>query len=227
VFLGNDIVDLVQDEAREKHLDRRFLDRVFTPEERRAIRYSSTPSQLLWALWAGKEAFFKAARKAQPDLIFSPRRIQVVHGGRVPGGLGATSGKIVHLDAGLSAPTRWDWHPNRVHCISVIGPATDEGFVSRVRRLDEIVSVPLTAAETDSVYCPESAGVRILAHELLAPWQIEDLEIVRTRNGRDFGPPRVFSHGVPLDNVDLSLSHDGAWLAAAVAITSDRPAPRR
>jgi len=44
--------------------------------------------------------------------------------------------------------------------------------------------------------------------------KFEDLEISRRNDGHFQEPPRVFSQGRPMD-VDISLSHDGLFIAHA------------
>ncbi|MFC1662083.1 4'-phosphopantetheinyl transferase superfamily protein [Gemmatimonadota bacterium] len=63
--LGNDIVDLKDPRCVGKASEDRFLQRVFSPRERDAIRRSPDPELALWLLWAGKEATFKTVTKAR------------------------------------------------------------------------------------------------------------------------------------------------------------------
>ncbi len=61
--LGNDIVDLADRRHAGKAGDRRFLQRVFTPEEQETIQESPDPDHTLWMLWAAKESAFKTVSK--------------------------------------------------------------------------------------------------------------------------------------------------------------------
>ncbi|WP_237671761.1 hypothetical protein [Syntrophus gentianae] len=64
---------------------------------------------------------------------------------------------------------------------------------------------------------PEAEAVRLAARLHLAGLlceNFEDLEISRQQRGSSPAPPRVFCRGQRLD-VDISLSHDGFFLACS------------
>ena len=58
--LGFDIVNLDEARYQNKHLNQRWLDKVFTFQEQEQILLSHDSHQHLWMLWACKESFFKA-----------------------------------------------------------------------------------------------------------------------------------------------------------------------
>src|SRR3546814_12559686 len=70
-----------------------------------------------------------------------------------------------------------------------------------------------SARERDSFSRAPSAAVRALARQLLAQHGISDSEIVRERGERGLLPPRVFSGGAARNDIQLSLSHDGDYVA--------------
>ena len=65
--IGNDIVDLSE---IEPDLHNRYISRVFTKLEQ--VKISQDPSKL-WLFWAAKEAAYKALKRIDPQLIFSPQ----------------------------------------------------------------------------------------------------------------------------------------------------------
>lgn len=71
--IGNDIVDLTSPDSIGKSRDRRFIARVFTPEEQERIDRSESPDTTLWMFWAAKESAFKAVSKLKPGLSFIHR----------------------------------------------------------------------------------------------------------------------------------------------------------
>jgi len=75
-MLGNDVVDLRDADSRPESFRPRFDARVFSPEERRAISRDRDPLARRWAHWAAKEAAYKLAKQIDPDLVFSPIRLQ-------------------------------------------------------------------------------------------------------------------------------------------------------
>lgn len=80
--LGNDIVDLTDPRHSGKARDDRFLQRVYSQEEREEIRASESPDLALWIRWAAKEAAFKTVSKslgAPPTFVHSTFRVVVHH----------------------------------------------------------------------------------------------------------------------------------------------------
>lgn len=73
--VGNDIVDLGDPAISRTHP--RFALRVCTAEEQRAIAESADPKRRLWAVFAGKEAAYKAAVKLGLEPGFAHRRFVV------------------------------------------------------------------------------------------------------------------------------------------------------
>lgn len=76
-IVGNDLVDLCDQEVRSGEVHPRFDERVMTPKECDAIHKSKDSVTLRWIFWAIKEAAFKAVRQIEPEVMFSPRLIRV------------------------------------------------------------------------------------------------------------------------------------------------------
>jgi phosphopantetheinyl transferase (holo-ACP synthase) len=206
--LGNDIVDLADPFVRAKIRDERYLRRILTEEELAALADAAEPVLTLWAIWAAKEAAYKVVRKLDDRALFSPRRFQVdvtVLSGE--SSLGRKAGSYVRC-GDCSVPVRWEFGNGFVHCLAVHGPPdrTDAPFDSVVSRVVRFPS-PLSDA---------SRRVRELAIELIASMDRSGpLEIVRSERS----PPMVLMNGEPLEDVDISLSHDGHFIAAAVSFS--------
>lgn len=75
--VGNDVVDLGDPENIGKSGDRRFCRRVFNTAELALIAAFPEPDTLLWALWAAKEAAYKAISRDNPSVCSIPRRYPV------------------------------------------------------------------------------------------------------------------------------------------------------
>jgi phosphopantetheinyl transferase len=71
-MIGNDVVDLADAETRESAIHARFDARVFAPAELRGLARAGDRTRLRWSLWAAKEAAYKAAKRIDPALGFSP-----------------------------------------------------------------------------------------------------------------------------------------------------------
>ena len=76
-MIGNDVVDLRDPETSPSTRHPRFDERVFAEEERDRIAAAADAERLRWTLWAAKEAAFKAAKRLDQGLVFTPRRFVV------------------------------------------------------------------------------------------------------------------------------------------------------
>ena len=221
VLVGNDVVDLTAPRATDRHLDERFLGRVFTDAERAGILADDDPSLRLWLGWAAKEAAYKVVSKALGEPPpFAHRRFAVTWAGPGAGVVryDATEVRVVVQHAGSEGHVHVLAHMPR----SIEGPA-------RVDRLDR-VGAPwlaplesllerLTELEGASVHSVSSAAVRIAARAdaaRLLDVEVGRVEIVCGPGPLGRRPPRVLVDGTPA-GVDVSLSHDGPWIAWALA----------
>jgi phosphopantetheinyl transferase (holo-ACP synthase) len=256
MFLGNDLVHwsgaAALEKANRSRGTARFIDRVLHEREHSLLNrlhtvrngVVATPLrrvQALWALWAAKEATFKAAMKAIPGLPFSPRSIRISFRPLSAGDVnqrppqwhaesGAEGGRplafgIAHVRDQIYE-ILWEYREEFVHAIA-LGPipAKQRGEFSETIG-DHWTSVirKLTAIPADRA----SAAVRRIALDMCAghggtdpnhereSLPGESLRIVRRplSSGR-LGPP-VFEGGGAAETLDLTLSHDGPWGAAAI-----------
>ena len=128
--IGNDIVDLRAPGNPGKSADSRFRGRVFNEEEQSLISGAPRPDALLWALWASKEAAYKAVSRGNPAVCSIPRQYRVVVEtvtGQETAGLFA--GKVITPkgELALRAMLTSDW----VHAL-VTGSDTDFDRMSRL-----------------------------------------------------------------------------------------------
>ncbi len=189
-MLGNDIVDLGDPESRPGARHPRFDARVFTREERAALAEAKDPERLRWSLWAAKEAAYKCLKKLAPEAGFSPVRFAVrLETGRVDcGGWRLRVALFAEGDA--------------LHAIAT-DAADPEHAVLRV----------VAALPADESPDGASRAVRALARGAAAAQlgcQPGELEL--WREGR---LPRLRRRGAQ-QGLDLSLSHHGRFLAAAL-----------
>jgi phosphopantetheinyl transferase (holo-ACP synthase) len=191
-LVGNDVVDLRDPAIAADYQRTRFVARVCTRLEIARIESSHDPHRTLWALFAAKEAGFKVVAKLTPGIAFSPRRFVV------DAQLSSVTHDVARL--WLRVMDGEDW----VHAVAGQG-----------------VAEPVWAVERRPRQVTESAAVRELATRVVADHlgldreglAVERAEDDRFRDG--LGPPRLLHDGVPLD-LDLSLSHDGPWVACAL-----------
>lgn len=209
VTIGNDIVDLSI--AAQKHAHERFLNRVFTSNEKSLIASHVDKHCLLWALWAAKEAAFKAYQKQQLDYVFSPVEAEVI----VPSDL------VFDWSAGLEGEVIIRGHPITcrwylikrqsrlaIHCVAHYPAQTSL-----------ITSLKVEYVESCDEYKALSQKTRQLALSLCREKGLHNVSIERPpldlKAYTKFGPPILMHNGIRLPH-ELSLSHDGHFLAVTL-----------
>jgi phosphopantetheine--protein transferase-like protein len=231
-WIGNDIVDLGEPGVAGKELDRRFMDRVFTPAERERILAAAAPTLALWKTWAAKETAFKIASKLREGVVFAHRRFEVVPDTALEPerAVGEAIGRwaSVHFDD-LEIRVRWDTAVDYIHCVGQLArreSASGDGTAGPPRRPRQLLSGilhdgqalggVLTNAEQASVHSTASERARLLARRLMARWDLQGAEIVRLWHAWGWSPPVISHLGEPVAGFDVSLSHDGRFVAAAL-----------
>ena len=247
LIVGNDVVDLTDPRVPGKASGTRFLQRIFAEEERSAVVGAADPDLELWQRWAAKETAYKVVSKLRGNPPTFAHRSFVVswcppteHDGQA----GARSGSVQFESTTVAIEAAWD--RETVHVVGWAAetnpsardnpsPAGDrrreEGSPSsRLARLDEAGAVwsgpvaaleqRLTPRELEAVHSRASLAVRIAAREAIADVlgiHEHRLEIVCAPGKPGRRPPVVLVDG-ERDTVDVSLSHDGDWIAWAFAV---------
>jgi phosphopantetheinyl transferase (holo-ACP synthase) len=236
-FVGNDLVDFAADHNRGRVAQPRFLERVLTADERDRVARDDAGDYAFALLWSAKEAAYKAARKRDPALVFAPRRWQVDVDSLAPGP-GERNGTVA-IAPGTTVIVRWQqgggsqhgdasqhdgaWQHGDgwLHCIALLGASP--GFVDEAvaRSIDVEAFGEFAERERAGFSCDESGAVRHLAKRLLHEHGIRGIEIVRNPDAhsgaRRRAPPAVYAGENPLSGVDVSLSHDGGFVAAVIS----------
>jgi hypothetical protein len=217
------------------------MARVFTADEREAIHASGGSDVELWSRWAAKEAGFKSISKAigaQP--AFLHRAFEVVWSdamqanddgvaGAGPEGVVVRAGTVEHADRVARVSVRL--RLGAVDAVAVCAPSVGDDEIDVHRRVERLLapgtvwSGPLeellprfSEREADAVRTLESAAVRLGAREDVARMlgvTEKRVEIVCEPGPSSRRPPRVLVDGCPAA-ADLSLSHDGGWIAWAI-----------
>ena len=226
--VGNDVVDLTHVRTRDKSSDERFLARVFTDSERAGIRRARDPDLDVWCRWAAKEAAFKVVSKlldSPPTFAHTLFETEWVsesesaeHTGVVSYGdrlisiqLEARPGSLVHSIA-WSTPDEG----GRPKLFTHVGSVDDRGMPWGADTAE--LERRLTDRELAAVHSRASAAVRVGAKSMLADMLTvdeNDIEIVCAPGAIGRMPPFVFLNGKPA-GADVSLTHDGPWIAWAV-----------
>jgi phosphopantetheinyl transferase (holo-ACP synthase) len=233
-WIGNDIVDLAEPGVAGKECDHRFMDRVFTPAERERILAAAAPTLALWKAWTAKEAAFKIASKLRDRVIFAHRKFEVgpdtapARGGVSPSGHLAEWVSVRFED--LDIRVRWETARDYIHCVgqlvrgedaatkSVLDtPRCPRPVLAGILHDSQALGGVLTSAEQASVHSTASERARLLARRLLDRWDLQGAEVVRLWRAWGWSPPVISHRGEPVAGFDVSLSHDGRFVAAALA----------
>jgi phosphopantetheine--protein transferase-like protein len=230
-WVGNDIVDLAEPGVAGKERDLRFMDRVFTPAERERILSAAAPTLALWRTWAAKETAFKIASKLREGVVFAHQKFEVVPdtAAEPERAIGEAIGlwASVHFDD-LEVRVRWETARDYIHCVGQLvrgedaRPAAEAAWGPRrllagILHHSQSLGGALSSAEQASVHSSASARARLLARRLMDRWDLQGAEIVRSWRAWGWSPPLVSHEGRPVAGFDVSLSHDGRFVAAVLA----------
>lgn len=208
-MLGDDVVDLRDPETLPGSSQPRFDARVFTPGEIAAIARSRSPAKLRWTFWAAKEAAYKAARREDPAVVFSPRRFAVSPHGEI-------RARVTHeqrsFDVALEAGDGW------VHAIARAIPRG--GDAPRAAPLWTGVAL-VPERWRDLPDGPSLAVRELVAATLARALGLEPRRLAILREGR---LPRLL-YGRDWFPAVLSLSHHGRFAAFACSLAGPRGAP--
>lgn len=223
-MLGNDVVDLLDVDARPETFHRRFDQRVFTEDERRAITEDPSPHALRWAHWAAKEAAYKCLRQGDPRFVFSPIRLEVRFEPAEtaePGAGGAAGAVSVRRRRGVIRVVPGDGSTAGAHALS---SATElELRACETADWVHVVARPLGRDWSDVALAVEplaasgeeaSLAVRRLARREIA--RALAVDPARVTIGRRDRIPTLELDDAPLP-IALSLSHHGRFVACAMA----------
>lgn len=189
-MIGNDIVDLFDEDSAPREDQQRFDARVFGAAERSRIASSADPQRERWRIWAAKEAAYKAGRRMDPALVFSPRRFRV----------SAEEDRVIHDDLEFELSIE-----ERAGCVHAVARRSEsEGpIVARVMALpaQEAADPSLVSRRVREFCCAEVADV--------LGTSTDDLRI----DTEDRVPELRLPSGARLP---VSLSHHGSWVAFAL-----------
>lgn len=192
-LVGNDVVDLGDPDNHTSFARPGYVERVCTAGERRAIEAAREPERMFWALFAAKEASYKLLVKIGEQPGLAHRRIEVTPD--------LASSRFDDRELDLSVQHADGW----VHALATLGKSSPRF---------EVEALPPHARAS-------AAGRELLCRMAAAALRVsgETLSIERrpSESSYDgFEPPRLCQRGVPT-GLDVSLSHDGRFVAGALA----------
>lgn len=220
--LGNDIVDLSVSRTNLKHLENnfnRFLSRVFTKKEQDIILMANYMPKILWAIWAAKEAAYKALKKQFPTIIFSHKLFEVTEDTLIElpniNQYKEISGTLLYNKHLVTL--KWQYNINFIHCIAILTNKIFNNWQLIYHNITEdleqlniaTIKQDFTARELDSIYSEQSLKTRFYAKQFLKSHNFDiNIEIIRSNES----PPTLFVGQKQL-NHEISISHDGKFMA--------------
>jgi phosphopantetheine--protein transferase-like protein len=223
--VGIDVVDLHSPRVLRGLPRPRTIERILTQDERAQLEASADPGIFFWTLWAAKEAGFKSAtllRAAPPVFAHAAFQVDLAQA-RVRYGpielrlsINLTGPRLVALTQPLdpSGPT---------HPLATVWGAGALEALHRARDhqdLETLRATAFTEREVDAVRGLPSALVRIAARrEAAAYLEVDEdrLQVICPPGPAGRRPPYLYLDGRPMPQCGLSISHDGEWIAWAVA----------
>ena len=187
----------------------RFMNRVFTSDEQRNILENSKPDIVLWSLWAAKETGYKAISKLHSAVSSAPRHYEVTlfsADGSLP------EKGVVHTPCG-PVSVCFFISSDYIHCIGTTPGKDTNSIMWDIRKIYRRRSSPDY----------ESNLVRNIAGKKISRYLKEDLkaiEIIRPKGHRGLGPPVIYA-GKKRTAIDISMSHDGRFVAYALQDTNN------
>lgn len=192
-LVGNDVVDLGDPENQESFARPGYVERVCTLAERRVIDASGDPERTFWCLFAGKEAAYKLLVKLGEEPGLAHRKIEVA------ADLGSATYDERRMVLGVAHGDAW------VHALASVGPAAP------CFEVVELAPHSRASAASRELACRMAATALGVASDRLS---VERRPSPSSYDG--FEPPRLCEDGTPT-GLDVSLSHDGRFVAAALA----------
>lgn len=194
-WIGNDIVDLKDPQAQGKAGNIRFLARVCAGNELLFVGQALDPHVALWTLWSIKEASYKAFQKFFPASQFIPNQ-------------------LICEEAASDV-----WRCRFLEMLCHVKVCINADFVHAIARVDGGVgSWDGIVFRTDMLLpgAAASEAVRQLVVEMLSERGYQGCTIVRAVQNQIELPPEIHMGKHRLPNSDISLSHDGRYIAAAL-----------
>ena len=199
--VGNDVVDLKEPANAEKSREPRFLKKILTDAEIEFVLNEENPDAALWSCWAGKETAYKVIKKSFSDAAFLPRQWTVTFNDPQ---VKYTNGEVIIPGKG-SVYIRLFFNSDYVHCVGADSLTALDKLIWSVEALTE------KEKNNPSLYLRNCLGQKLTEHFSLS---FRRIEIKRKRENGELLPPRVYVDGEKT-NIDISLSHDGRFVAYA------------
>jgi phosphopantetheinyl transferase (holo-ACP synthase) len=194
-------VDLREPANAGKSRNSRFLKKILTNAEIEFVQNAKNPDATLWSYWACKETAYKVIKKSCLDAAFLPRRWTAVFNKTQSK---YSDGEVIIPEKGKVYVCLFS-NSQYVHCVGADSLAALDKLIWSVEALPEKEEV------NPSLFLRNRLGQKLAEYFSL---NIHDIKIKRARESGELQPPRVYVSGRKT-NIDISLSHDGRFVAYA------------
>jgi len=208
--VGNDIVDLCSPYVTGKSRDKKFIQRVLTPEEQKVVLNAANPDSLLQVYWAARETAYKVIVKTNPDVSSAPRRYRVLldspENGRKLRGVVKTPAADVFITVLR--------HRGFIHCSGATLFCAAGKIIYGIEKITDHAP-PDFCRSSEAVSCL----ARTFAKEKIAAAlsvNADNITITKTDGRNEALFPEVYINMRKTD-IGISLSHDGRYVAFALA----------
>jgi phosphopantetheinyl transferase (holo-ACP synthase) len=213
-YVGNDLVDLKELANAGKSQDSRFLRKILTDAEVEFVQSAENPDEALWSFWVCKETAYKVIKKSRSNTAFLPRQWTTIFNKYEKTYI---DGQVI-ISGRDKIYVRIFSNSRYVHCVGA----------DYLWALDKIVwDVDILPERRDGKNIDPSLFLReCLIRSLASSFCLKarDIKINRIKEKGVLRPPRVYINGKKSD-IDISLSHDGQFVAYAfyVAYSLNKP----
>jgi phosphopantetheinyl transferase (holo-ACP synthase) len=215
-YLGNDVVDLSAPAAMGRGRDLRFIGKILTPKERKALESADDPDTEIWRYWAAKESAYKALARYHPGVSSVPGRYEVSWD---RSGKSSTMAGWVRTPASsLKLECRAD--ADKVWCICTGESSTLPEILMGVEEMKKGRDWDFDRGSSEHSHRVRIEAIRSMACSLKRDFRTIEIHNPYCSHGPSVAP-LVTIDGHPQDIV-LSLSHDGRYVFFAWCITTRR-----
>lgn len=186
-MVGNDIVNLEEAENASNWQRPRFLDKLFTSQEKLLIHNSENPFLMVWRFWSMKEAAYKLYTQQNPSRFYNPKGFECY--------IQNEKGMVKFNDFECQVKTK----------------RTSKYILSEARFMDYEITSKVIELKIKNSRVQSKVLKALLLKELSKSYglTIEDLKFEKSK----FGIPTVLWHSI---KIPVSLSHHGCYGAYAI-----------
>lgn len=214
-MIGNDIIDMEDERNLNRFRQKRFLDKLFNPSEQNLIAASDMPDHMVWALWSIKESAYKVVNRLTGIRSYAPLLYEVqLDSALIKSKMinAENNSGVEYLNSSISASGFKLFAQTLVARNFIYSHASPEySYLNHLKW--NIEKTNATKPQQQSHIMRESAKKHIAQNSKI---RISEILISNDRSK----PPLVRINHKFTDKIDLSLTHDGPYLAYSYILHS-------